>query len=122
MLSSYSTDAPSFSTYHFTDAAISADGTATPFNAPTLGPTPSTLPIAPVIDVAATVSGKGFWEVTRAGNVYAYGDATFQGPNAAPNPNAPIHAETSDPATGGYWLVSADGGVYTFGAPFYGAG
>ena len=63
-----------------------------------------------------------FWEVTRAGNVYAYGDAGYQGPNAALDPNAPIQTVTSDPATGGYWLIGADGGVYAYGAGFYGAG
>ncbi|HEY5108519.1 MAG TPA: hypothetical protein VII96_02815, partial [Acidimicrobiales bacterium] len=83
---------------------------------------PTSLPVAPVIGVTATADGKGFWEVTRGANVYAYGDAAFQGPNAALDPNAPIEAVTADPATGGYWLTGADGGVYAYGAGFYGAG
>jgi len=101
---------------------VAADGTATAFNAPPLQQTPGTLPIAPVISVAATSDGKGLWEVTRAGNVYAYGSATYQGPDADLHPNASIQTVASDPATGGYWLAGANGGVYAYGAPFFGAG
>ena len=101
---------------------VAADGTATAFNAPTLDQPPGILPIAPVVSVAATSDGKGLWEVTLAGNVYAYGTATYQGPYADLPPSAPIQTVTSDPATGGYWLVGANGGVYAYGAPFFGAG
>ena len=101
---------------------VAADGTATGFNAPSLGQTPATLPVAPVVGVAVTADGKGLWEVTRAGNVYTYGDAGFQGPNAALDLSAPIRSVTSDAATGGYWLTGADGAVFAYGAGFFGAG
>jgi hypothetical protein len=101
---------------------VSADGTATAFDAPTLGPPSTDLPVAPVVGVTATADGKGFWEVTGAGSVYAYGDAAFRGPTAALDPNAPVDAVTADPAGTGYWLTGVDGGVYAYGAGFYGAG
>jgi|GEM_PF-1322928 len=106
---------------------VSADGTATAFDAPVLGPQPNTpsaeRPVGPVVDVAGTTSGAGFWEVTRAGAVYAYGDAPFRGPLAPLALGAPVTTVTSDPSgSNGYWLVSADGGVFTFASAFYGAG
>ena len=102
---------------------VAADGTVTAFDAPALGPEPDALPVAPVVGTAATADGKGLWEVTRTGAVYAYGDAPFLGPDAPLDPQAPISAITADPAaSGGYWLVGVDGGVFAYGAGFYGAG
>jgi hypothetical protein len=64
-----------------------------------------------------------WWEVTRSGAVYAYGDAAFLGPLTSLDPAAPVTSIAADPSgTGGYWLVSADGGVYAYGSAFYGAG
>jgi len=102
---------------------VQADGTATEFHAPPSGPTSKNVADGPIVGVAATPDGLGFWEVTRSGSVYAYGDASFRGPLAALDPAAPVTAMAADPSgSGGYWLVSADGGVYTFGSSFYGAG
>ncbi len=106
---------------------VAADGDVSAFDAPALGPQVGddsvVLPPSPVVGLAATTDGKGIWEVTNTGGVYAYGDATFQGPNAPLDPAAPVTSVTADPSgSGGYWLVSADGGVYAFGSTFYGAG
>jgi len=125
---------------------VSSDGSVTAFNAPAIGPqalpaapatsttsTTTTLPGAPaapavrpgetVVAIAATSDGKGIWEVTRSGAVFAYGSAPFLGPLTNLNAAAPVTSITADPAaTGGYWLVSADGGVFAYGAGFYGAG
>ena len=100
----------------------SANGNVTAFNAPNLGPAADALPATPVVGIAATADGKGYWEVTRSGAVYAYGDAAYQGPAAALDPAAPIVSITAQPGSGGYWLVGADGGVFAYGAGYYGAG
>ena len=101
---------------------VAADGTVTAFDAPQLGPVAGALPVAPVVGIASTADGKGVWEVTRTGAVYAYGDAAFRGPDAPLQPAAPIEGISADATAGGYWLVGADGGVYAYGAGFYGAG
>ena len=101
---------------------VSADGTVTGFDAPDIGPRPGAMPDGAVIGVAGTADGRGFWEVTRAGSVYAYGDAAFLGPYVPLAATAPVDDVAADPGTGGYWLVGVDGNVYPFGAGNFGAG
>jgi hypothetical protein len=64
-----------------------------------------------------TPDGGGYYIVDAAGQVFAYGDATFQG-------GLPAGAATGlDPATaifdtadgGGYWISTGLGKVYPFG-------
>ena len=69
---------------------VAADGTVTAFDAPALGPASGHLPVGPVVGVASTADGTGVWEVTRAGDVYAFGDAVFRGPGRPLEPAAPI--------------------------------
>jgi hypothetical protein len=74
----------------------------------------------PVVDMCTTPTGKGYWLVTGAGGVFAFGDADLHGaqlPTAAPVVSI---ARTS---TGnGYWLAAKDGKVGAFGdAPVLGS-
>jgi hypothetical protein len=77
----------------------------------------------PVVGIASTPDGKGYWEVTRNGSVAPYGDARDY--NDLPG----IHVRVSNivaiapTADGkGYWLVGADGGEFAFGdAHFHGS-
>jgi len=84
-------------------------------------PTGETYP-SPVVAMAETTDGKGYWLVTADGTVTAFGDAQSYGGANDLDLNAPIvgMAATSDGK--GYWLVAADGGIFSFGdASFYGS-
>lgn len=88
---------------------------------PPLGSAAS-LPLAqPVVGMASTPDGSGYWLVARDGGVFSYGDARFHGSTGGLKLAQPVVGMATDPATGGYWLVAADGGVFSFGAPFYGS-
>jgi hypothetical protein len=75
----------------------------------------------PIVGMAATPDGQGYWLVASDGGIFTFGDARFYGSTGAIHLNQPIvgMAATSDGQ--GYWLVASDGGIFTFGdAPFKG--
>jgi len=77
---------------------------------------------APVVGMAATPDGAGYWLVGSDGGVYAFGDASFHGSMGAVPMDHPVVGLAATPDGGGYWLVGADGGVYSFGdAPYDGS-
>jgi hypothetical protein len=76
----------------------------------------------PVVGMAPTSDGGGYWLVGANGSVQAFGDATWQGDLSGLALNKPIvgMAPTSDGK--GYWLDASDGGIFSFGdAQFYGS-
>src|SRR6202012_1442883 len=75
---------------------------------------------SPIVGIAATVTGKGYYLVAADGGVFAYGDAAFHGSMAGQVINAPISGIALSPNGAGYWLVGQDGGVYTFGGVNFG--
>jgi hypothetical protein len=81
----------------------------------------ATVPTSPVVAIATTADGRGYYLATRDGTVYTAGDAKWYGDLSNLALGGPIVAITVDPLTGGYWLLGQDGGVYAFHAPFYGA-
>ena len=92
--------------------------------APTFGsPAQSGIKLAkPIVGMAATPDGQGYWLVATDGGVFSYGDAKFYGSTGAIHLNQPIVNIESTPNGLGYWLVASDGGVFTFGdAKFYGS-
>ena len=93
--------------------------TQPPTTQPTLSNAP---PLAPIVDMASTPSGNGYWLVDAQGYVSAYGNAANYGGMGGHPLNAPISHIVSTPDGKGYWLVAADGGVFSFGdAQFYGS-
>jgi ribosomal protein L24E len=77
----------------------------------------------PVVGMATTSTGGGYWLVASDGGIFAFGDAGFYGSMGGQPLNQPIvgmAAPKSSPGTG-YWLVAADGGVFSFSVPFYGS-
>lgn len=66
-----------------------------------------------VVAMARTSDGGGYYEVTAAGHVYAYGNATFHG---SPAPTSGVVGIAAKPGGGGYWLVTANGVVYNYGS------
>jgi L,D-peptidoglycan transpeptidase YkuD (ErfK/YbiS/YcfS/YnhG family) len=70
----------------------------------------------PMVGMAATASGNGYWLVAADGGVFSFGDASFHGSTGSIRLNQPIDGMAPGPAAGGYWLVAADGGVFNFGS------
>ena len=82
-------------------------------------------PASPIVGIAATPTGKGYWLVGADGGVFAFGDAGYFGNVAtllgAPAPS-PIVGMAATPDGGGYWVVRNDGAVSRFGdAGFFGS-
>ncbi|HWD10177.1 MAG TPA: hypothetical protein VHA57_13900, partial [Actinomycetota bacterium] len=76
----------------------------------------------PVVAIAATQDGGGYWLAGAEGAVYGAGDAANLG-SLSIALNEPVVNLRRTPDGGGYWLVAADGGIFNFGdAPFLGAG
>jgi SpoIID/LytB domain protein len=84
--------------------------------------TASTVLNKPVVGMAATADGAGYWLVASDGGIFSYGDAGFFGSTGAIALNKPIVGMASTPDSRGYWLVASDGGVFSFGdASFFGS-
>ena len=76
----------------------------------------------PMVGMAATPTGKGYWTVAADGGIFAFGDAAFHGSMGGTTLNKPVVGMAATPTGKGYWLVAADGGIFAFGdAPFYGS-
>jgi hypothetical protein len=89
-------------------------------------PSPPTNATSPIVGMAATPSGQGYWLVTANGQVMAHGDAQFYGDLTGTTLNQPIVGMApSYDASGnvnGYWLDASDGGIFAYGgAQFYGS-
>ena len=76
----------------------------------------------PVVGMAATRDGGGYWLVASDGGIFSYGDAAFYGSTGGMHLNAPIVGMAATPSGRGYWLVASDGGIFTYGdAGFHGS-
>jgi hypothetical protein len=76
----------------------------------------------PIVGMAATPDGRGYWLVGSDGGIFSFGDAAFHGSTGAFPLNQPIVGMAPTPDGGGYWLVASDGGIFTFGdAAFHGS-
>jgi hypothetical protein len=69
----------------------------------------------PIVGMAATPSGLGYWMVASDGGIFSFGDARFYGSLGNIHLNRPIVGMASSPSGRGYWLVASDGGIFTFG-------
>jgi uncharacterized protein YkwD len=69
----------------------------------------------PVLGMATTATGNGYWLVAGDGGIFTFGNARFRG--AAPTPFfAPrIVGIATTPSGNGYWIANADGGTLAFG-------
>ncbi len=74
---------------------------------------------APLVGIAATPSGRGYWLLGQDGGIFSYGSARFYGSTGARHLNQPV-VGIAPTATGrGYLLVASDGGIFTFGDARY---
>jgi hypothetical protein len=103
-------------------ALARADGSVS-----TLGPSGDTCPSRyygsmagqplnqPIVGMASTSDGGGYWLVASDGGIFAFGNAGFYGSMGGQPLNRPIVGMASTPDGGGYWLVASDGGIFAFG-------
>ena len=103
------------------DAGAVPPNSVRAFGAASLGDLAAASPNQPLVGMATTADGGGYWLVASDGGVFAYGDAAFHGSTGDLVLTQPIVGMAGDPATGGYWLVASDGGVFAFDAPFDGS-
>ena len=78
----------------------------------------------PIVGMAATPDGGGYWLVAGDGGLFSLGDAGFFGsvPGQGITSPAPIDDVVASPTGRGYWLVGRDGSVYSYGdATFLGS-
>ena len=76
----------------------------------------------PIVGMAATPSGLGYWLVASDGGIFTFGDAGFYGSTGGLVLNQPIVGMAPTPSGHGYWLVASDGGIFSFGdARFFGS-
>ena len=76
----------------------------------------------PIVGMAATPTGHGYWLVASDGGIFSFGDAKFFGSTGAIKLNKPIVGMAATPTGNGYWLVASDGGIFSFGdAKFFGS-
>jgi hypothetical protein len=110
---------PSF-TY---DLVVGGGNTTPPPPTSCIRPQPVTGKVdPPVVGVASTPDGRGYWLVSSDGAVQSHGDATWYGDLSGTALNKPIVGMTATPDGKGYWLVASDGGIFSFGdAQFYGS-
>ena len=76
----------------------------------------------PVVGMAQTAHGGGYWLVASDGGIFAYGDAGFFGSAGNLQLNKPIVGMAANRNGPGYWLVASDGGIFAYGdAGFHGS-
>jgi lipoprotein-anchoring transpeptidase ErfK/SrfK len=74
------------------------------------------LPLAqPIVAMAQTPNGSGYWLVADDGGVFAY-NAPFFGALAGWPLRLPVSGMAATPDGGGYWIVTEDGAVFPFGS------
>ncbi|HEX2700620.1 MAG TPA: PQQ-dependent sugar dehydrogenase [Acidimicrobiales bacterium] len=83
--------------------------------APYLGSTGALRLAAPVVGMAGSPSGQGYWTVASDGGVFAFGDARFLGSTGGVRLVRPMVGMAATPTGRGYRLVASDGGVFAFG-------
>jgi len=76
----------------------------------------------PIVGMATTPKGDGYWMVAADGGVFAFGKAGFYGSAGAINLVKPIVSMAATRSGKGYWLVASDGGIFAYGdARFHGS-
>ncbi|MCU1426720.1 MAG: Esterase [Actinomycetia bacterium] len=77
---------------------------------------------SPLVGMANTKTGKGYWMLGEDGGVFSYGNAKFYGSTGNIHLAQPVVGMAATPSGKGYWFVAADGGIFSYGdARFYGS-
>ena len=68
----------------------------------------------PVVGMAVTPDGGGYWLVASDGGIFAFGDAGFYGSTGSLRFNKPVIGMVPTHDGRGYWLVASDGGIFAY--------
>ncbi|HUY86557.1 MAG TPA: Ig domain-containing protein [Acidimicrobiales bacterium] len=100
--------------------------------APTFGSMLGKQLTKPIVSMASTPDGKGYWMLGADGGIFAFGDAGYYGsfdslafncPSDGCPPPPPFASMASTPDGNGYWMIGNNGAIYSFcDAGFYGSG
>ncbi len=105
--------------YDLTDAAGQVSSFGAAYN---YGPTSPLTLNKPVVGLATTTDGNGYWEAAGDGGVFTFGTAPFRGSMGGRSLNAPVVGIAGTEDQSGYWEAAADGGIFAFGsAPYAGS-
>jgi len=74
---------------------------------------------APVVGMAPTRTGAGYWLVAADGGVFAFGDAEFRGSPRLYGVDEPTVGLAASVEGDGYYVVGRTGGVFAFGDASY---
>jgi hypothetical protein len=78
--------------------------------------------VRPVVGIASTHTGNGYWLVAGDGGIFSFGDAQFHGSTGNLKLNKPVVGLSATASGNGYWFVATDGGIFSYGdAVFYGS-
>ena len=78
---------------------------------------------SPIVAIATTPSGEGYWLAAADGGVFSFGDAPYRGSLPALGLQVDAVDLAPSPSGVGYLVASSDGGVFAFGdATFAGSG
>ena len=70
----------------------------------------------PILAIARTPDGNGYWLVAADGGVFSYGDAGFYGSLSSKGvTSSSVVAMAATPDGKGYWLIDSSGDVWAFG-------
>ena len=76
----------------------------------------------PMVGMAVTGNGAGYWNVASDGGIFSFGNAHFHGSTGNIRLNKPVVGMAATSDSNGYWLVASDGGLFAFGdARFHGS-
>ena len=102
--------------------AVTPFGKVSGVGSPRLGDAAAFHLNAPIVDIAATPSGRGYWLLGADGGIFSFGDAAFYGSTGAIALNRPVVGIAPTRTGHGYWLTATDGGIFSFGdAAFHGS-
>ncbi len=68
----------------------------------------------PIVAMATTANGAGYWQVAADGAIFSF-NAPFYGALTGWPLAQPVVGLTATPSGHGYWIVTADGSVFPFG-------
>ena len=69
----------------------------------------------PIVGMAATPDGRGYWLVASDGGIFTYGDAELLRLGRGLTSTSRSSGMAPTPDGGGYWLVASDGGIFSYG-------
>jgi peptidoglycan/xylan/chitin deacetylase (PgdA/CDA1 family) len=92
-----------------------ADGGVNAFETSFLGSGAGGAVASPVMGMATTPTGQGYWLATADGAVLTFGDAVFSGADNGRLPVRAVVGMAATPTGKGYWLLGRDGSVRAFG-------